>query len=330
MKFIDTSQPGDADVLTLADGPVPVCGPGELLIQVHATGVNRPDVLQRSGLYPPPADASPILGLEAAGVVVDIGADVTGWAVGDQVCALCNGGAYAEYVAVPASQCLPPPAGLSLLEAASLPETCFTVWSNVFIRAGLAAGERLLVHGGSSGIGITAIQLATARGATVYATAGTEAKCGACRSLGAAAAINYRTEDFVERVRELTGGEGVDVILDMVGGDYIQKNIRCAATEGRIVNIAFLGGAKAEVNFMPVMLKRLTLTGSTLRPQSAAYKARLARDLEANVWPLLTAHQMRPVIDRVFPLAQVAQAHRRMESSEHIGKIVLTTDACRA
>lgn len=324
MNLVTLQEAGDAGVLKLDRGAIPKPGLDEVLIRVAAAGVNRPDILQRQGLYPPPDGASPILGLEVAGEVVAVGAAVQHWAPGDRVCALCNGGGYAEYVTVPAGQCLPIPRGLSLVEAASLPETFFTVWSNVFERGRLQAGERFLVHGGTSGIGVTAIQLAAAMGATVFATAGSAEKCQACLALGASHALNYRDTDFVDAVNTLTEGAGIDVILDMVGGDYIARNIRAAAVDGRIVNIAFLNGAKAEVNFMPVMLKRLTLTGSTLRPRDSDFKAAIAAQLLQHAWPLLAEGRIKPVIDSQFPLAAVADAHRRMESQQHIGKIVLT------
>lgn len=326
MTFIDIPEPGPATAMVLSSGPVPACADDEVLIRVHAAGVNRPDVLQRMGLYPPPPDASPLLGLEVAGEVVACGSAVSRWQPGDSVCALTNGGGYASYATAPAGQCLPIPAGLSMQEAASLPETLFTVWSNIVERARLQAGESLLVHGGSSGIGVTAIQLARALGATVFATAGSDQKCEACVSLGADRAINYRREDFVEVVRTLTDNRGVDIILDMVGGEYIQRNISAAALEGRIVNIAYLNGPKATVNFMPVMLKRLTLTGSTLRPQSKAYKASVASALLDTVWPLIEDGRFRPVVFKCFPLAAAAEAHQLMESNQHIGKIVLTID----
>ena len=323
MRYIDLPQPGPAAAMTLSGGPIPDCAGDEVLIRVHAAGVNRPDVLQRRGDYPPPQGASPILGLEAAGEIVGIGDQVGQWQVGDRVCALCNGGAYAEYVSVPAGQCLPVPAGLSMVEAATLPETFFTVWHNVVQRAQLKAGESLLVHGGSSGIGVTAIQVAKALGATVYITAGSEEKCRACIALGADHAINYRQTDFVNHIKTHTEGAGVDVILDMVGGDYIAKNIRCAAMDGRIVNIAFLQGSTAEINFMPVMLKRLTLSGSTLRPRSSAFKAEIAAQLREQIWPLIESGDIRPFLSRTFPLEEVAAAHEFMESNRHIGKIAL-------
>lgn len=324
MRYIDIPTPGGPEALQLTEGDEPVAGEGELSIQVAAAGVNRPDVVQRMGLYPPPPGASPIPGLEVAGTVTAVGNGVSGWQVGDTVCALVNGGGYAEYVTAPASQCLPVPKGLSLTEAAALPETCFTVWSNVFDRAGLQPGESLLVHGGSSGIGTTAIQMAKALGVSVYVTAGSDDKCQACLSLGADLAINYREEDFVDVLKAATDGRGVDVILDMVGGDYIARNLKVAAMDGRIVNIAYLQGSKVEVNLMPVMLKRLTLTGSTLRPQAPEVKAAIARSLQERIWPAIETGAIKPVIARVFPLAEAAEAHRLMESSQHIGKIVLS------
>lgn len=323
MRFIDLPEHGGPEVMQLAEGEKPTPAAGEVLIRVAAAGVNRPDIVQRMGLYPPPPGASPIMGLEVAGEIVALGDGVERWQQGDRVCALTNGGGYAEYVAVPANQCLPIPDGLCLLEAAALPETFFTVWSNVFDRAQLQAGEAFLVHGGSSGIGTTAIQLARNFGARVFATAGSDEKCAACEKLGAERAINYRSEDFVEVMREATGGRGADVILDMVGGDYIDRNIKTAAVDGRIVNIAYLQGASVQLNMLPVMLKRLTLTGSTLRPQSAAVKAAIANALETKVWPLIEAGRIRPQVAATFLLEQVADAHRLMESSGHIGKIVL-------
>ncbi|AFV00768.1 NAD(P)H-quinone oxidoreductase [Simiduia agarivorans] len=325
MRFVDLPQFGAADVMRLADGPAPVAGPGEVLIRVAAAGVNRPDVVQRLGRYPAPAGHSPILGLEVAGHIAALGDGVTGFAIGQAVCALTNGGGYAEQVTVPAGQCLPAPAGLSLIQAAALPETLFTVWGNVFERARLQPGERLLVHGGSSGIGTTAIQLAVAHGAEVYATAGSAEKCRACEQLGARAAINYREQDFVTELKARVP-EGLDVILDMVGGDYVARNLELAAVEGRIVNIAFLQGPKVDINLLPVMLKRLTLTGSTLRAQPNAAKASIASALHSKVWPWLESGKIRPVIHATYPLAQVAEAHKLMESSRHVGKIVLTVD----
>jgi putative PIG3 family NAD(P)H quinone oxidoreductase len=306
---------------------------GEVLIRIAAAGVNRPDVVQRQGLYPAPPGASDLPGLEVAGHVVALdpevsaanGTTATGpWRVGDAVCALVNGGGYAEYVAVPGAQCLPVPSGLGMAEAAALPETCFTVWSNVSDRAAPKPGESLLVHGGSSGIGTTAIQIARALGARVIVTAGSKEKCDACVALGADRAVNYREEDFVEAAKAFTNGKGVDVVLDMVGGDYVAKNISALAQDGRLVFIAFLKGAKMEVNLMPVMMKRLTVTGSTLRARTDAAKAAIAAALRAKVWPLIDSGVVKPVIHTTFPLAEAAEAHRLMESSEHIGKIVLT------
>ncbi len=316
-------QVNDDHSLSIAEQPLPPCRDDELLIEVAAAGVNRPDLMQRYGLYPPPSDASPVLGLEVAGRVAAVGSAVTGWQVGDRVCALCNGGGYSDYVSVPAGQCLPIPDTLSDSEAAALPETYFTVWHNVFERAGLQAAESLLVHGGSSGIGTTAITLAGAFGARVFATAGSAEKCAACESLGASIAVNYREQDFVEVLRDATDGRGVDVILDMVGGDYIQRDIELAATDGRIAFIAFQGGFRSELNFLPVLMKRLTLSASTLRAQSSEQKADIARALRDKVWPLLARGELQPCIDQVFSFAEVTQAHQRMESGQHIGKLVL-------
>lgn len=304
---------------------MPVPKANEVLIRVHAAGINRPDVLQRQGLYPPPADASPILGLEVAGEVVVCGDQVARWQVGDKVCALVNGGGYAEYALAPEAQCLPIPESFSFVEAATLPETFFTVWHNLFQRAQLMAGETLLIHGGTSGIGVCAIQLAVAFGVNVIATASSAEKCAAITALGAVA-INYRTQDFVAVVKQLTAGQGANVILDMVGGDYIQRNFSAAAKEGRIVSIAFLNGSKVNIDLMSIMLKRLTLTGSTLRAQSAVAKAKIAQELEFRVWPFFAAKKIKPVIDSVFSFAQVVDAHRRMESNQHIGKIVLNLE----
>ncbi|NNC54817.1 MAG: NAD(P)H-quinone oxidoreductase [Pseudomonadales bacterium] len=325
MRVIEVSEHGGPEVLQLAEREQPVAGQGELLIAVAAAGVNRPDIIQRMGFYPAPAGASDLLGLEVAGVVAAVGEGVEGWRVGEPVCALSNGGGYAEFTCVDAGQCLPIPSGLSAVEAASLPETFFTVWSNVFDRAKLRSGESFLVHGGTSGIGVTAIQMARAIGAKVYATAGSDEKVAACEALGAAKAINYRKEDFVEAVRAHHDKPGIDVILDMVGGDYIQKNFSLAAIEGRISNINFQAGFEASVNFMPMMTKRITFSASTLRPQSAASKARIAAALRESFWPLVEMGKIRPVIAAQFPLAEAAEAHRLMESSQHIGKIVLTT-----
>jgi NADPH2:quinone reductase len=324
MIAIEIPAPGGPEALVPAERPLPRPGAGEVLVKVAAAGVNRPDVMQRSGGYPPPPGASDIPGLEIAGTVVAVGDGVERWHEGEAVCALVAGGGYAEYCAAPAPQCLPVPSGLSMVEAAALPETYFTVWSNVFDRAGLRAGESILVHGGSSGIGTTAIQLAHAFGARVLTTAGTDEKCGACRHLGADVTINYRTQDFVAVVKNETQG-GVDVVLDMVGGDYIQRNIAALAPEGRLVQIAFLGGSKATVDFLPLMLKRLTYTGSTLRPRPVEFKGAIAWSLEEKVWPLLAAGTVAPQIFRTFALRDAADAHRLMESSAHVGKIMLTT-----
>jgi NADPH2:quinone reductase len=323
MTAIEISTPGAPDVLRAATLPVPTPAPGEVLIAVRAAGVNRPDVIQRKGAYPPPPGASPLPGLEVAGEIAAVGAGVTEWKTGDEACALLAGGGYAQYAAVPAGQCLPVPKGLSMTEAASLPETFFTVWSNLFDRARLQAGETLLVHGGTSGIGITAIQMASAFGARVLATAGSAEKCAACVELGAAQGINYNEMDFVEAVREATNGKGADVILDMVGGDYVARNLKACAADGRIVQIAFLGGSKVTLDLMALMRNRITLTGSTLRPREVAFKAAIAQSLREKVWPLIEQGRIRPVIDSVFPLTDAAKAHARMESSAHIGKIVL-------
>lgn len=326
MRAVEISQPGGPDVLTLVDRPIPKCGAEDILIKVAAAGVNRPDALQRAGAYAPPPDASDLPGLEAAGEVVAIGAGVSRWSVGDQVCALLPGGGYAEFVTTHQDHALEIPAGLTVVQAAALPETFFTVYSNVFMRGGLKAGETFLVHGGSSGIGTTAIQLANALGARVFTTAGSAEKCAVCENLGAKRAINYHDEDYVEITNELTNGKGVDLILDMVGGDYIPRNVRALAITGRLVMIAFLGGPKAELNFAQVMAKRLTLTGSTLRPQSVQAKAEIAEELRKKVWPLIASGRIAPVMDSTFPLEQAADAHRRIESSGHIGKIVLTLE----
>ncbi len=322
MQIITLKNFGSPDVLELGDSPIPAPKSGEVLIRVHAAGINRPDILQRQGLYPAPADASPILGLEVAGEIAEIGKDVTDWKIGDKVCALVNGGGYAEYAVSPAAQCLPIPDGFSFTQAAALPETFFTVWHNLFQRAQLKPGETLLIHGGTSGIGTTAIQLAIAFGIKVFATAGSAEKCQAIKSLGAVA-INYREQDFVAEMKTQTQGQGANVILDMVGGDYIQRNFSAAAKDGRIVNIAFLNGSKIELDLMPVMLKRLTFTGSTLRAQSPQIKANIAQELKKQVWPLLSQQKIKPIIDSVFPFSEVAKAHERMESSQHIGKIIL-------
>ncbi|MCY4284285.1 MAG: NAD(P)H-quinone oxidoreductase [Thiotrichales bacterium] len=324
MTAIEVAGPGGPEMLAPTEREVPEPGPGEVLVAVEAAGVNRPDVMQRQGLYPPPPGAPDIPGLEVAGTVAALGEGVDTPAVGARVCALVAGGGYAEYCTAPAALCLPVPAGLGAIEAAALPETFFTVWTNVFDRARLAEGESLLVHGGSSGIGTTAIQLARAFGATVYVTAGSKAKCDACLALGADAAIDYREEDFVERVRALTGKRGVDVVLDMVAGDYLARNLKCLATEGRLVIIAVQRGPKVEqLNVLPIMLNRLTVTGSTLRPRTVEQKADIARALHERVWPLLAAGTIRPIVHARFPLADAAGAHRLMESSKHIGKIML-------
>lgn len=323
MTCIEISQPGGPEVLRPVIRPTPNPGKGQVVIKVAAAGINRPDLLQRQGAYPAPPGASDLPGLEVAGTIAALGDGVTGPALGDAVCALVGGGGYAEYVMADARHCLPIPAGFDMVQAASLPETCFTVWHNVFERGQLQPGERLLVHGGAGGIGTTAIQLAKALGATVFATAGGPAKAQACRELGADHAIDYTAEDFVDIIKAQTG-KGVDVILDMVGGEYIARNIRALAPDGRLVSIAFLKGSTAEINFMPVMLKRLTLTGSTLRPQSDDAKARMAASLRQKVWPLIAAGKVRPVVHATFALAQASEAHRLMEANTHIGKIVLT------
>ncbi|KGM89313.1 putative NAD(P)H quinone oxidoreductase, PIG3 family [Roseovarius mucosus DSM 17069] len=320
MQAVEITQAGGPDVLKLTTRPVPTPRAGEVVIRLAYAGVNRPDALQRAGLYAPPPSASDLPGLEGAGEIVALGAGVSEWALGDQVCALLPGGGYAQYVATPAAHCLPVPRGLSLKEAACLPETFYTVWSNVFQRGGLKSGERFLVHGGSSGIGTTAIQLAHSFGARVFATAGSAEKCKACADLGAEHAINYREEDFVEVLR---AQGGANLILDMVGGDYLPRNVNALADDGRLVQIAFLQGPKVELNFSQVMMRRLTITGSTLRPQSDLAKARIAEALRTHVWPLLEAGKIAPVMDSEFPLAEAAAAHARLESSGHIGKIVL-------
>ena len=321
MRAVGITKAGGPEVLQLTQRPVPVAAHGQVILKVAYAGVNRPDALQRAGLYAPPATASDLPGLEASGTVVAVGGGVAGLSVGDQVCALLPGGGYAEYVATPSAHCLPVPKGLSLKEAACLPETFFTVWSNVFTRGGLKAGERFLIHGGSSGIGTTAIQLANAFGARVFVTAGSNDKCAACVALGAEKAINYKDEDFVAVMKN---EGGADLILDMVGGDYIPRNIKTLANDGRLVQIAFLQGAVTELNFAMMMIKRLTITGSTLRPQSDLAKAQIAQDLRDQVWPLIEVGMVAPVMDSTFELADAAGAHTRMESSGHIGKIVLT------
>jgi NADPH:quinone reductase len=323
MRYIDVKRPGGPEVLVVKEGPAPVPGSGEVLIRVHAAGINRPDIMQREGKYPPPGGASPILGLEVAGEVSGIGTGVSGWSVGERVCALTNGGGYAEFVTAPSGQCLLLPSGLPMDEAAALPETFFTVWTNVFDRASLEEGQTFLVHGGSGGIGTTAIQMAKNRGARVFATAGTEEKCAACRRLGAEIAVNYREKDFVPVLKEVTDGRGVDVILDMIGGDYVGRNLDLAATEGRIVNIAFQKGSTVKIDLMRLLIKRLTLTGSTLRARTDRAKAEIAAKLEAEIWPLIASGRIRPVMAATFLLEKVADAHRLMEEGNHIGKIVL-------
>jgi putative PIG3 family NAD(P)H quinone oxidoreductase len=323
MTAIAITEPGGPMVLKPEKRDLPEPGPGEILIRVRAAGVNRPDVIQRQGLYPPPPGASDLPGLEAAGEVAALGPDTPRWKVGDRVCALTPGGAYAEYVKVHGTNALPVPDGFTFTEAAALPETFFTVWHNVFQRGGLKTGEALLIHGGSSGIGTTAIQLASAFGAYVLVTAGSPAKCEACIGLGADRAINYRSEDFVTVVKEATGGKGADVILDMVAGSYVARNYQAAADDGRIVQIAVQGGPKAEADFALLMRKRLTHTGSTLRPRSVAFKAQIAAELEDKVWPLLAERRVAPVMDMIFPLRDAWRAHERMEAGDHIGKIVL-------
>ena len=323
MRVIEISEPGGPEVLVPAERAVPVAGAGEIVIRVAYAGVNRPDALQRAGAYAPPPDASDLPGLECSGTVVETGPGVTRWSVGDKVCALLPGGGYAEYVVTPAAHALPVPEGMDMRQAACLPETYFTVFSNVFMRGGLKAGERFLIHGGSSGIGTTAIQLAAARGARVFATAGSDEKCAACTELGAERAINYRNEDFVEILK---AEGGANLILDMVGGDYIPRNVNALANDGRLVQIAFLSGPKAELNFAQVMARRLTITGSTLRPQSRAAKAAISEALEAEIWPLLASGRVAPVIDSEYPLEDAAKAHARMETSQHVGKIVLKVE----
>jgi NADPH2:quinone reductase len=324
MHYIEAAQAGGPEVMRLAVGPVPQPEPDAVLIRVLAAGVNRPDVLQRRGLYPPPTNASPVIGLEVAGEVAALGRDVTGFEVGDRVCALTNGGGYAEYCPAPAPQCLPWPEGYDAVRAAALPETYFTVWSNLFDIGRLAPGESVLVHGGTSGIGVTAIQLAKEFGSRVYATAGSQRKCEACLKLGADAAINYRETDFAERIHEITGGRGVDVVLDMVGAPYTMRNLGCLAMDGRLIQIAAMHGSKVDgFDLVSVMMRRLTVTGSAMRPRPTREKGRIARLLRKKVWPVLDAGRCGPVIYEVFPLARAADAHRLMESSAHIGKIVL-------
>jgi NADPH2:quinone reductase len=324
MRAVEITRPGGPEVLAGAMRPVPAPKTNEILIKVAAAGVNRPDIAQRSGLYPPPPDASDLPGLEVAGEVVAVGSSVRSFKPGDKVCALVHGGGYAEYCVAPEVQALPAPKNLSMVEAASLPETFFTVWGNVYERGRLAPGESLLVQGGSSGIGVTAIQMARATGNRVFATAGSDEKCAACVRLGAEKAVNYKTQDFAAEIKAATGGKGVDVILDMVGGDYVPKELKLLAEEGRLVFIAFLRGHKSELDINEVMRRRLTITGSTLRPRSVEFKGYLARSLREKIWPLVESGRIKPEIYRTFPLQAAADAHRLMESSEHIGKIVLT------
>lgn len=336
MLVIEISRPGGPDVLRPAERPIPEPSSHDVLIRVVAAGINRPDIMQREGRYPPPAGASDIPGLEVAGVIARAGSEVTAWRAGDRVCALVSGGGYAEYCVAPAVQCLPVPHHATpggafedelFVSAAAIPETFFTVWTNVFDLGRLASGESLLVHGGASGIGTTAIQLATARGARVYATAGSDDKCRACERLGAAGAINYRTRDFVEAMTELTDGRGVDVILDMVGGEYVDRNLRLLARDGRLVQIAMQSGGTATIDVSRILTRRLTFTGSTLRPRSPEEKGAIAVALQREVWPLLESGRVAPVIDSTFPLREAAAAHRRLESGEHIGKVVLRTES---
>jgi putative PIG3 family NAD(P)H quinone oxidoreductase len=324
MTAIEISTPGGPDVLRPVERPVPSPGLQDVLVRVEAAGVNRPDISQRLGKYPPPPGASDIPGLEIAGTVVATGSDVTRWREGDTLCALVAGGGYAEYCVAPAPQCLPIPHGIRPRDAAAIPETYFTVWTNLFQAARLTDGESVLIHGGTSGIGTTAIQLARAFGATIFATAGSDEKCAACERLGATA-INYRTNDFVQVVRESTNKRGVDVVLDIVGGDYLQRNLDCLAAHGRLVQIGLLGGARAEINLSPVMQRRLTITGSTLRPRSIDEKGAIARELELKVWPLLASGHVAPIVNRTLPLREAAEAHRLLESGDVIGKVVLLT-----
>ncbi|MEO6986297.1 MAG: NAD(P)H-quinone oxidoreductase [Paralcaligenes sp.] len=324
MKAVEILQPGGPEVLVLADRPMPETKPGEVLIKVSAAGINRPDVFQRKGNYAPPPGASDLPGLEIAGEIVGGDAALGGFKLGDHVCALVAGGGYAEYCVAPVQQCLPIPAGLGEVEAAALPETYFTVWSNVFDRGGLTTGESLLVHGGASGIGTTAIQLAAAMGHSVYATVGSDERARAVEKLGAVMGINYRNQDYVEEIKKATDGKGVDVVLDMVAGDYINRDLKCLADDGRIVIIALLGGSKALIDCGQVLRRRLTITGSTLRPRPVAFKAAIAQSLKQHVWPLLAAGKIKPIVHATFPLARACDAHAMMEAGEQIGKIVLT------
>ena len=326
MKVIEISEPGAPEVLKVAQRPIPEPGEGEVLIKVSAAGINRPDVMQRKGMYPAPPGASDIPGLEISGVVAACGINTAPIEPGAKVCALVSGGGYAEYCLASWALCLPVPDGLQLVDAAALPETFFTVWSNVFERGALTQGEKLLVHGGSSGIGTTAIQLAKAFGAEIFVTAGNEDKCQACIDLGADAAINYREKDFVEEIKSYTNGKGVNLVLDMIGGDYLERNLKCLCPDGRLVQIALQKGPKTNINLLPIMLKRLTLTGSTLRPRSVEFKAEIANQLKDNVWPLIKDKSVKPIIHKIFNLADARDGHQLMESSEHIGKILLKVD----
>ncbi|MBS0395910.1 MAG: NAD(P)H-quinone oxidoreductase [Proteobacteria bacterium] len=324
MRQIEAREPGGPEVLALATGPVPQPRPHEVLIRVEAAGVNRPDLMQRAGKYPPPPDASPLIGLEVAGEVVAVGAEVVNWHVGDRATALTNGGGYAEYCVAPAAQCLPWPAGFDAVRAAALPETYFTVWANLFQHGRLARGEAVLVHGGTSGIGVTAIQLAREFGARVYATAGSDDKCAACLALGADGAINYRSTDFAERLMELTGGAGVNVVLDIVGAPYFERNLRCLAMDGRLVEVSTQLGSKVErFDLLKVMQRRLVITGSTMRPRTTAEKGAIAQALRERVWPVLNAGRCGPLVYATFPLAEAAAAHALLESSVHVGKVML-------
>jgi NADPH:quinone reductase len=323
MTAIEIMEPGAAAVLRAVERPVPELRPEEVLIRVEAAGVNRPDIMQRLGKYPPPPGASDIPGLEVAGEIVETNGH-TRWVPGDRVCALLAGGGYAEFCAAPGVQCLPLPAGLDAVRAAAIPETYFAVWANLFQRGGLRQGESVLIHGGTSGIGSTAIQLARAFGATAFATAGSDEKCAACRRIGAAEAINYRTEDFVTRVKSLTSSEGVDVVLDIIGGDYFPRNISCLRLNGRLVQVGLIGGARSQIDLRAVLTNRLTLTGSTIRSRTVEQKGAIARELEEHVWPLLARGEVRPIIHSILPLSQASEAHRLLEAGEVIGKVVLT------
>lgn len=327
MRCVDIPAFGGPDVLRLTERPMPVPARGEVLVRVAAAGVNHGDMVQRRGHYPPPPGASDLPGLEVSGTIAALGPDTTGWQVGDTVCALLAGGGYAQYCAVAGTQCLPIPAGVSLVDAAALPEACFTVWTMLWQSGRLQPGESVLVQGGASGIGVMAIQMATVLGHPVFVTAGTDAKCQACVALGAARAINYRSEDFVAAIREATGGRGVDVVLDMVGGDYAAREMKCLAEDGRIVFIAFLGGMKGTFNILEMMARRLTLTGATLRARPTGFKAQIARELRERVWPHIAAGAIRPVIDSVFALEDAAAAHVRLESGNHVGKVLLRIDS---